>query len=170
MGALYARRVLDVGCGPGYWNRVFGEFNLEYCGIDISTSSVELAKISQRIFGLKGKVFVCNAENLAFPSKYFDYIISEDVIHHTPDTQKCIDEIYRVLKDAGTALISVYHQNFILRSKMVFKIVRFFMGLMNIRLLDGAVKKYLPLQALMISCECMTGRKILSVNRIRNAN
>jgi ubiquinone/menaquinone biosynthesis C-methylase UbiE len=132
--ALSRKRILDVGCGPGYWNRVFSKFSPEYFGIDISTSSVDLAKTSQSIFGLKGKIFVCSAENLAFPGKSFDYIISEGVIHHTPDTQKCIDEIHRVLKDGGRALISVYHKNFILRSKLIFRIVIFFMRLMNIRL------------------------------------
>lgn len=131
---LSGKRVLDVGNGPGYWNRVFSKLNVEYFGIDISTSSVELAKISQSIFGLKGKIFVCNAEDLAFSEESFDYVISEGVIHHTPNTQKCIEEIHRVLKKGGTAVISVYHKNFILKSKLIFKIACFFMRLMNIRL------------------------------------
>lgn len=33
------------------------------------------------------------------------------VLHHVPNTQKAIDEIYRVLKPKGKAVISLYHKN-----------------------------------------------------------
>src|SRR6185295_3148530 len=32
------------------------------------------------------------------------------VLHHTPDTQRAIDEIYRVLKPGGTAKVMLYHR------------------------------------------------------------
>jgi len=38
------------------------------------------------------------------------------VIHHSPNTQACVDEIYRVLKNGGTASVSVYYKNIILKS------------------------------------------------------
>lgn len=38
------------------------------------------------------------------------------VIHHTPNTATCVKEIARVLRPGGTAVISVYYKNIILRN------------------------------------------------------
>ncbi|MBF0497569.1 MAG: class I SAM-dependent methyltransferase [Deltaproteobacteria bacterium] len=115
------KRILDLGCGPGYWNRLFGKLNVEYYGIDISPKTVELAELSQQLYGLPGQIAVGNAEQIDFPDEYFDYVVSEGVIHHTPDTQGCIDEIYRVLVPSGQAAIGVYYRNFIFRAPVLFR-------------------------------------------------
>ena len=51
-----------------------------------------------------------DAENLPFKENEFDAIYSWGVIHHSADTQNCLDEIYRVLKPGGFAKIMVYHK------------------------------------------------------------
>jgi SAM-dependent methyltransferase len=38
-------------------------------------------------------------------------VYSFGVMHHAPDTQKCIDEAYRVLRPGGQALIMLYHRH-----------------------------------------------------------
>lgn len=131
---LLGKRVLDVGCGPGYWNRRLGAMDLDYYGVDISPNSVALAKKSRKHFGLKGSIEVGNAEALPFADGFFDHVLSEGVIHHTPDTQKCVDEIHRVLKPGGTVCISFYHKNIILRNTLLFKLTLFFMRLFRIGL------------------------------------
>lgn len=129
---LIGKKVLDIGCGPGYWNRIFGKMDLEYFGIDISPKTVELAKESKTIFETKGEIAEGNAESLQFKTGEFDFVVSEGVIHHTPDTQKCIDEIYRVLKKGG--VIGLYYKNFILRSPFLFSIVLSFMRILSVSL------------------------------------
>lgn len=44
-------------------------------------------------------------EELTFGDDKFDYIISIHVLEHVLDDQKALNEIYRVLKPGGTALI-----------------------------------------------------------------
>ncbi|MDR0734006.1 MAG: class I SAM-dependent methyltransferase [Dysgonamonadaceae bacterium] len=44
--------------------------------------------------------------NIPFPDKSFDYIICFHVLGHVPDEKKAVDELYRVLKTNGVALIS----------------------------------------------------------------
>jgi SAM-dependent methyltransferase len=39
----------------------------------------------------------------------------QGVIHHTPDTAACVREIARVLRPGGTASLSVYYRNILLR-------------------------------------------------------
>lgn len=122
-------RILDVGCGPGLWVRYFlrnGYFNLSAC--DITAAGVNLTKKSLEIFGLKtnGEIIEGNAEELPFPSESFDHINCQGVIHHTPNTAKCIQEFYRVLKPGGTVCFSVYYKNWILRSPLLLKLIAFF--------------------------------------------
>ena len=128
------KKILDIGCGPGYWHRLFGKMAVTYHGIDISPATIEIARKSQAIFGCHGELSTGNAECLDFPDSSFDYVLSEGVIHHTPDTQACIDEIYRVLHAGGTAAVGVYHKNFILESPHLFEATLFFMKLLRISL------------------------------------
>ncbi|MBF0122199.1 MAG: class I SAM-dependent methyltransferase [Candidatus Omnitrophica bacterium] len=127
-------RMLDIGCGPGFWQRTLSARAKQYSGIDISPKSIELACRSQEIFGLQGKLAVGNAEGLSFPDETFDYVLSEGVIHHTPDTARCVQEIHRVLKPGGMAHVSVYYKNFLLRSGILFRAVLFLMRIFRISL------------------------------------
>ena len=44
--------------------------------------------------------------NIPFPDNSFDYIICSHVLGHVPDEKKAIEELFRVLKTGGTALIA----------------------------------------------------------------
>jgi ubiquinone/menaquinone biosynthesis C-methylase UbiE len=136
-------RILDVGCGPGYWNRIFGKKNLEYHGIDISPKTVGLANKSKQIYELNGSIKTGNAEQLEFPDDYFDFVISEGVIHHTPNTQKCINEIYRVLSKNGTARVGLYYKNIFTRIRPLFYIGLFLMKVFRLGL-KGRGREKIP--------------------------
>ena len=56
-----------------------------------------------------------NAEQLSFSDNTFDHVNCQGVVHHTPNADKAVSEIARVLKPAGTASISVYYHNVILQ-------------------------------------------------------
>jgi ubiquinone/menaquinone biosynthesis C-methylase UbiE len=53
---------------------------------------------------------LCDAANIDFPSNYFDYVYSHGVLHHTPDTVRCISEAFRVLKPGGQFILSLYRK------------------------------------------------------------
>ena len=115
------RTILDIGCGPGFWVRLFCRMGLKVSSCDLSTTAVELTKKSLELFNLKADVREGNAENLPYKDESFDYINCQGVIHHTPNTEKCIAEFSRVLKAGGLVCFSVYHRNFILRSPVLLK-------------------------------------------------
>lgn len=116
-------RVLDVGCGPGIWVRELARRGYRATGVDLTERAVALARHSLDLFGLQGEVRQGDAENLPFPDESFEGVVSHGVIHHTPDTERCVHEIARVLKPGCLAVVSVYHRNFILRSRFLTKLV-----------------------------------------------
>jgi SAM-dependent methyltransferase len=111
-------RILDAGCGIGMWSAEFilrGYRNIT--AVDLTNNSVFLT--AKRIRGLKSytgqTVLQANIESLPFPDNYFSHINCQGVIHHTPNPEKAISELFRVLKPGGTALISVYHRGILLK-------------------------------------------------------
>lgn len=125
--------VLDVGCGTGYWARLLIPRGATYHGVDISPRSVDIARRSVEARNLEASgLQVGNAERLEYPDGMFAHVISEGVIHHTPDTLACIREIYRVLRPGGTAAVSVYHRGLLLRSPTLFSLTQRAMRLLRV--------------------------------------
>lgn len=105
------RKVLEIGCGVGTDLGSFAKAGAVVTGIDLTHRSVELATKQFEVYGLKGKFLVADAENLPFPDEKFDTVYSFGVLHHTPNIQKAIHEIHRVIKPEGEAMIMLYNKN-----------------------------------------------------------
>jgi len=104
-------KVLEIGCGLGTDGAQFAEAGADYTGVDLTDAAVELARKRFELFGLSGKFQTADAENLDFADESFDLVYSHGVLHHTPETQKAIDEIHRVLSPGGRAVIMLYHRD-----------------------------------------------------------
>lgn len=110
--------ILDLGCGPGFWST---EFSLRgvaeaITAVDLTENALYLARQRFQHFGVKAETAQGNAEKLQFDDGTFSHVNCQGVIHHTPDTQGCVREIARVLRPDGTACISVYYTNIVLRN------------------------------------------------------
>ena len=103
--------VLEVGCGLGTDAINFARRGARYTGVDLTEASVDLVRRRFELEGLDGDVRVADAELLPFAEGSFDLVYSHGVLHHTPDTQRAISEVHRVLKPGGTAMIMLYHKN-----------------------------------------------------------
>jgi 2-polyprenyl-3-methyl-5-hydroxy-6-metoxy-1,4-benzoquinol methylase len=109
-------RILDLGCGIGFWVTEFamrGLHNLE--AADLTQKALKITKRRLELHGSQAELSLQNAEKLGFESSTFDHVNCQGVIHHTPDVGKAVAEIARVLKTNGTASISVYYKNIFLR-------------------------------------------------------
>ncbi|MBT3510988.1 MAG: class I SAM-dependent methyltransferase [Nitrospina sp.] len=110
------RRVLDLGCGPGFWTV---EFALQGCknliAADLTHKALELTRERCRVYGTPAVICQQDAENLGFRDAVFSHANCPGVIHHTPNTDACVREIARILEANGTAIISVYYKNIFLR-------------------------------------------------------
>ena len=103
-------KVLEIGCGMGTDGAQFVRAGADYTGIDLTDAAIELARQRFAVSGLNGNFLVSDAENLDFPDESFDLVYSHGVLHHTPDIEAAIGEIYRVLRPGGRAVIMLYHR------------------------------------------------------------
>ena len=104
---------LDLGCGIGFWSSLLkSEFGIKnLISGDLSQSSLDICKIRVP----ETKIVKLNAEQIELDSSSVDFVNCQGVIHHTPNTEDCVKEIYRVLKKGGRASISVYYENFLIK-------------------------------------------------------
>jgi SAM-dependent methyltransferase len=103
-------RVLEIGCGIGTDGAQFAKAGAEYTGVDLTDAAIELAHKRFELFGLKGQFRVADAESLDFPDESFDVVYSHGVLHHTPDIDAAVQEIHRVLRPGGRAIVMLYHR------------------------------------------------------------
>jgi glycosyltransferase involved in cell wall biosynthesis/ubiquinone/menaquinone biosynthesis C-methylase UbiE len=105
------KRVLEIGGGMGTDLAQFAQHGALVTDVDLSSGHLELAKENFRLRNLSGEFVLHDAERLPFPDHSFDVVYSNGVIHHTPNTKSVVEEIYRVLKPGGEAVIMVYAEN-----------------------------------------------------------
>lgn len=102
-------KMLDIGCGQGYYVRDAIEEGINAHGIDISTHAVDnaLAEVRDRI--------TCGSiTKIPFPDEEFDIMTAFDVIEHIhpKDTLNAVEEIRRVLKPDGIIIITTPNSNY----------------------------------------------------------
>jgi len=108
------KRVLEIGCGIGTDAVNFIRAGASYTGIDLSEESVNLTKKRFEVFGLRGEVFVANAEELESIfdiHEKFDLIYSFGVIHHAPRPEKVVQSLPRLLNKNGEVRCMLYAKN-----------------------------------------------------------
>lgn len=91
-------RVLELGCGTGYFTKELAKLNINITAIDISPELIEEARKEVKTGNV---VFeVRNAYQTDYPDNLFDAVLGSSVLHHL-DIEKAIAEMYRVLKPGG---------------------------------------------------------------------
>src|SRR5487761_1881276 len=68
------RRVLEVGCGIGTAAVNFARHGALYTGVELSKASLELTRQRFDVYGLDGRLLLCNAEALSrhVDNKHYD--------------------------------------------------------------------------------------------------
>ncbi len=95
--------VLDLGCGSGEYTSLFASRlgSVQIVGADIDPPALGTAR------GRGLEVVRANAElPLPFPDMTFSVVISSQVIEHMHNADLFADELYRVLKNGGFAVIA----------------------------------------------------------------
>lgn len=103
--------VLDIGCGNGYIMSKFARSGAQVFGLDISESALAVTRRRLNLLNLKGDLLQVDAAWLPFADSSFDLVYSLGVLHHSPYTEACFREIYRVLRPGGKVVVMMYNKN-----------------------------------------------------------
>lgn len=91
-------KVLELGCGTGYFTRELVDTGAHIIAIDISSDLLEEA--CKEVKASNIEFMVDNAYKMSFPDDSFDHVVGSSVLHHL-EIHKALSEIYRVLKPGG---------------------------------------------------------------------
>ena len=105
------RSVLEIGSGVGLDTFTIAANGLNVTAIDLTEVAAKTVKSRFLRHGFKGEFLVADACILPFDNNSFDYVYSFGVLHHTADTEKSIQEVFRVLRPGGEARIMLYHRH-----------------------------------------------------------
>jgi ubiquinone/menaquinone biosynthesis C-methylase UbiE len=98
--------VLDVACGPGVVTAAIALRAASVVAFDATEQMLEKAKARCAKAGLRNVQFMRgNAENLPFEKAQFDGLITRLAVHHFANPQRAFDEMFRVLRPHGIAVI-----------------------------------------------------------------
>jgi ubiquinone/menaquinone biosynthesis C-methylase UbiE len=103
-------RLLEVGCGIGVDSIQLARCGFDVTGVDLTESAIEVARESARRRGVRIDFRVGNAEGLDFPDASFDAVYSFGVLHHTPNIERAVAEVHRVMKPGARAYVMLYHR------------------------------------------------------------
>jgi ubiquinone/menaquinone biosynthesis C-methylase UbiE len=94
-------RVLDLGCGPGdLWYSNYSQIPA-MCHLFLSDLSAGMVTEGHtRIDKLIKRIdySVSDAQDLPFPAECFQVVLANHMLHHTPDIERALSEIRRVMK------------------------------------------------------------------------
>jgi ubiquinone/menaquinone biosynthesis C-methylase UbiE len=100
-------RVAEIGCGPGRGTLYLCRRGMAVHAVDISAASLEMA----RKRAPEAHFTLADNMSLPFADESFDAVVSDGVIHHTPDAARSFAENARILKKEGKMYVSVYKRN-----------------------------------------------------------
>lgn len=108
---LRGKRVLEIGLGFGTVGEMIARHGADYHGLDIADSPVMMMRHRLRQLELPADDRVVRGSALAIPhpAGAFDAVVTIGCLHHTGDIPGAVDEVRRVLRQGGVALVMLYN-------------------------------------------------------------
>jgi ubiquinone/menaquinone biosynthesis C-methylase UbiE len=98
--------VLEVAPGPGYFAIELAKLgDYKITGLDISKTFVEIARENAERAGVRVDFRRGNASSMPFAKETFDFIVCRTAFKNFSEPRRALEEMYRVLKPGGRALI-----------------------------------------------------------------
>ena len=94
-------RILDVGCGAGFFSVLLAKEGHRVTGVDLTPDMIENAKILAAEENADCEFIVMDAENVDFPDGTFDVVISRNLTWTLPHVRRAYRDWVRVLKKGG---------------------------------------------------------------------
>jgi len=97
-------RILDIGCGDGYYDWLISRTGARVTGIDLHEKRLAFAR--RRYRGGGAKFLNLDAERADFPPGSFDKALSLCVLEHLADDERVLRNVSQALKPGGLLVFS----------------------------------------------------------------
>lgn len=105
----YHAKVLDLGCGAGFFANEAAKAGYTVVGMDISSSALKVAELHD---DTKSVSYVYgDAYSIPFERESFDVVVALDLLEHVSDPQKILFEASRVLRPGGLVFFHTFNRN-----------------------------------------------------------
>ena len=108
---LQGKKVLEIGYGQGSDHLQLAKRGAILSGISLAPKDEEITRMHLELNGYHSDLITGDCENLPYEDNLFDMVYTFGAIHHTPNMEKAVDEIYRVLKPGGVVWCGVYNKS-----------------------------------------------------------
>lgn len=99
-GSMAGTRVVDMGCGPGFYTDAFRRVGAEVIPVDNDLE--EMSMVGEPPEG----ALIADAGDLPLEPESVDGVFCSNLLEHTPEAEPIIAEIERVLRPGGWGYIS----------------------------------------------------------------
>jgi ubiquinone/menaquinone biosynthesis C-methylase UbiE len=142
---LAGKVVLEAGCGAGRFTEVL----LKKGAVLVSSDLSSAVEVNAENFPVSDKHIVIQADinNMPFADESFDVVICLGVIQHTTDSEKTIEDLYKLVKKGGSLVIDHYsfdRSNYLRLAPLYRKFLRKKTSDYTIPYTQKLVKRYLP--------------------------
>ncbi len=110
--ALAGKQVLDVGCGGGILAESMAACGAQVTGIDMASSSLEVARLHLLESGHQVDYRLSSAEQLATERPgQFDVVTCMEMLEHVPDPESVVRACADLVKPGGSVFFSTINRN-----------------------------------------------------------
>jgi SAM-dependent methyltransferase len=103
--------MLDIGCASGYYSVAFARAGGRATGVDISPSSIALARRRAKREGVEARCEFATGDirSLPFSDRAFDAVLMVEVLEHVREQRQALAEGVRTLRPGGMLVLATPH-------------------------------------------------------------
>lgn len=145
--------VLEVASGPGHLALELARHGLTVTGVDLSRAMVDISAKRAHGAGLSVRFLRGNAAHLELPDESFEFVVCRAAFKNFAEPLAALNEMHRVLKPAGRALIID------LRQDAARKAIKDYVRESGRRMLDAWLTRLI--------CRCLLPRRAYTTAQMR---